>query len=214
MQLQFTTATPTVHLCECGCGQPTKSARQTRTERGWAAGLPLRFIHGHNQRGTRGVFGPRRKSITDRFWPKVNKDGPIPAHVPELGPCWVWTAGCNNRGYGTLSGDGGPAVYAHRLAYELQVGTVPTGHDVLHHCDNPPCVRGSHLFTGTAKDNGIDMARKGRSGTAKLTAADVSEIRSRHALGGIGYLALAQEFGMARRTIYDVIKRVTWQHVL
>lgn len=35
-----------------------------------------------------------------RFWSKVDKDGPIPAHKPELGQCWVWTASKNNAGYG------------------------------------------------------------------------------------------------------------------
>ena|ERR1700694_1946906 len=27
-----------------------------------------------------------------RFWLKVNQNGPVPEHRPELGPCWVWTA--------------------------------------------------------------------------------------------------------------------------
>ena len=26
-----------------------------------------------------------------RFYENVNKDGPVPAHRPDLGPCWVWT---------------------------------------------------------------------------------------------------------------------------
>lgn len=28
-----------------------------------------------------------------KFWEKVNKHGPVPEHCPELGPCWIWTAG-------------------------------------------------------------------------------------------------------------------------
>jgi hypothetical protein len=28
--------------------------------------------------------------IIERFWAKVNKDGPIPEHCSELGKCWVW----------------------------------------------------------------------------------------------------------------------------
>jgi hypothetical protein len=33
--------------CECGCGQRTKLAPFTRKDRGWVAGQPMRFAHGH-----------------------------------------------------------------------------------------------------------------------------------------------------------------------
>lgn len=51
---------------------------------------------------------------------------------------------------------------AHRVSYELFVGPIPAGMHVLHHCDNPPCVRPSHLFLGDAKVNAQDRAAKGR----------------------------------------------------
>lgn len=37
-------------LCECGCGEPTPLAKQTRTERGQIQGQPVRFIVGHTAR--------------------------------------------------------------------------------------------------------------------------------------------------------------------
>ena len=39
-----------MHLCECGCGQPTGFAPATVKKRGVVKGQPLRFIHGHNTR--------------------------------------------------------------------------------------------------------------------------------------------------------------------
>ena len=30
--------------------------------------------------------------LEDRFWAKVNKNGPVPDYDPSLGPCWIWTA--------------------------------------------------------------------------------------------------------------------------
>lgn len=42
-----------------------------------------------------------RPSPDQRFWAKVNKDGPIPIHRPDLGQCWVWT-GESRHGYGFI----------------------------------------------------------------------------------------------------------------
>jgi hypothetical protein len=33
--------------CECGCGQETERAAQTRVDRGWIKGEPKRFVRGH-----------------------------------------------------------------------------------------------------------------------------------------------------------------------
>lgn len=56
----------------------------------------------------------------------------------------------------------------HVEAFKVFRGPVPDGHHVLHHCDNPPCIEGTHLWTGTADDNMQDKIRKGRSGSHKL----------------------------------------------
>jgi hypothetical protein len=40
---------------------------------------------------------------TEAFWFKVNKEGPVPAHRPELGPCWLWTGAHHKDGRGLFS---------------------------------------------------------------------------------------------------------------
>lgn len=37
-------------LCECGCGQPAPIATYTARRRGYIAGQPCRFVHGHHNR--------------------------------------------------------------------------------------------------------------------------------------------------------------------
>lgn len=96
-----------------------------------------------------------------RFWDKVNKDGPVPVHASELGPCWVWTAYCDRFGYGHSRFDG-RVWSAHRISWTLINGPIPDGLWVLHACDNPPCVNPAHLWLGTAADNAHDRDRKGR----------------------------------------------------
>lgn len=106
-----------------------------------------------------------------RFWSKVDKDGPVPAHRPELGPCWVWTAGKHEQGYGIFSSRSYP-MRAHRFSWELHYGPIPDGLFVCHHCDNPPCVNPEHLFTATHLGNMRDCIAKGRHYThnhAKLS---------------------------------------------
>ena len=113
------------------------------------------------------------KHTPERFWSKVEKtDG-----------CWVWT--------GKSFGDFGYCRYGktlvHRKSWELTFGKIPEGKLVLHKCDNPPCVRPSHLYVGTQKDNVRDMHERGRAvinpvygeknKLAKLTNAEVSRIR-------------------------------------
>jgi hypothetical protein len=109
------------------------------------------------------------KRISDpveRYYSKIDKDGPIPVHRPNLGRCHLWTARPGPNGYGYMQkgrrGEG--VVLAHRFGWELVNGPIPEGHMVCHHCDNPPCQRISHLFLGTQDDNMADCAEKGRSG--------------------------------------------------
>lgn len=113
-----------------------------------------------------------------RFWSRVNKSGPIIR--PELGPCWEWIGARTKRGYGQF--EIGPAprrtYYAHRISYLIAHGELDPDLHVCHECDNPPCMRPTHLFQGTAMDNVRDAVRKGHMGTnAKIPEAVVREIR-------------------------------------
>lgn len=108
---------------------------------------------------------PRRTypPARERFWPKVDKNGPIPETRPNLGRCWVWT-GCKNpdRPYGRFGvGDGSNrSVLAHRWSYEDEYGPIPEGLDIDHLCRNVSCVRPSHLEAVTHLVN----VRRGVSG--------------------------------------------------
>ena len=100
----------------------------------------------------------------ERFRAKIDLNGPTQPHMDS--PCHVWIGDRFTTGYGRARVNGG--VYgAHRVAF-AEAGGILTHlkNQVLHQCDNPSCVRPDHLFSGDAKDNAVDKARKGRCNPA------------------------------------------------
>ena len=76
--------------------------------------------------------------------------------------CWEWQATLA-RGYGRFRpANRGPSLLAHRVAWTLDSGPIAPGVSVLHRCDNPKCVRPTHLRLGVGADNMRDMIEKGR----------------------------------------------------
>ena len=149
-----------------------------------------------------------------RFWSKVQKDGPVPAGRPELGPCWVWT-GNTRKGYGYLLIGDDPKS-AHRLSFALAFGPPPEGMLVRHQCDVARCVNPGHLLLGTRKDNARDMDARGRRGNrgeraggAKLTEALVREIRA----STESQRVLAKRLGVRASQIGKIRRREQWAHV-
>jgi hypothetical protein len=117
--------------------------------------------------GTRGRRpGDTCAPLAERFWRHVDRNGPVPTHVPHLGPCWLWTANLNPRGYGRIrigKEHGHRQRGSHVVSYELAHGPVPEGMEVAHRCDRPSCVRPSHLTLATHAGNLADMRAKGRA---------------------------------------------------
>ena len=159
--------------------------------------------------------------LRERFEAKVDRpDGPDVCHL--------WTGGISTPGgYGSIGEEVEPGRWrirrAHRVAWELYVGPIGAM-SVLHHCDNPACVRAdpdpmiSHLFLGTQAQNVADMMKKHRgvsrpgqeSGRAKLTWEHARAIRLRHEAGET-QIALAREFGLSQPTISALLRGESWR---
>lgn len=95
----------------------------------------------------------RTRTAPERFWPNVNKDGPVSRYRPDLGPCWIWTTATFGKdGYGAFWLDGSQR-RAHRIAYAWLVGPIPDSLELDHLCRVPRCVNPQHLEPVTAKVN-------------------------------------------------------------
>ena len=139
--------------------------------------------------------------------------------------CWEWI-GSKRNGYGRMivgsRTDGTRRnVSTHRISYELKYGEIPEGMEVCHKCDNPCCVNPDHLFLGTKKDNAADRDAKGRNivfigeeqPMSKLTRKSVKDARWERAYKGTSYQMLADRYGVAKKTMMNAIKGVTWKCV-
>jgi len=89
-----------------------------------------------------------RKTWFELFWAKVDVNGPIPIHRPDLGPCWVWTACKSIGGYGRMQQE-----VAHRALWETTNGPIAEGYEPDHLCRNEACVRLSHMEVVTSREN-------------------------------------------------------------
>ncbi len=98
-----------------------------------------------------------------RFAAKVDRHGPIPAHAPHLGPCHLWTASVQNKGYGQFR-FGGTTRLAHVLAWVWRNGPVPAGLELDHLCRVRRCVNPKHLEAVTRAVNFRRGARAGALG--------------------------------------------------
>lgn len=107
----------------------------------------------------------KRIPLAERLLSRIDVCGPVPKHVPCLGPCWLWTGTKDDRGYGRIGkgGHNGGQFLAHRVLYRLLGGELPDDKFGCHHCDNPGCVNPDHIFVSDWRGNSADMVAKGRS---------------------------------------------------
>lgn len=176
--------------CACGCGGKLKKYNK------W--GNSRRFIFNHR-------FGMINiEYIKKRFWSNIDKR--LDAE------CWEWQKARHPKGYGMYEFKGMPTRWTHRIAWILTYGPIQKGLCVCHHCDNPPCCNPNHLFLGTPKDNSVDCATKGRK-RQKLFESDIIEIRQLYAAGGITQSQIAEQFGIIKQTVSEIIAGEKWAWV-
>lgn len=138
-------------------------------------------------------------------------------YTKKTDTCWLFTASPGSI-YGKLI-DGKEYVSAHRLAYEVAYGTVPTHLVVRHKCDTPKCVRPEHLELGTNADNSMDMTERNRQaygvrqGSAILTDHEVMQIRKLYGDNNIPLKDIAERFGVSDGAIHAVATGRKWSHL-
>ena len=172
-----------------------------------------------------------------RFAAKVDRNGPIHPHRPELGPCHLWQGGKSLCGYGRFR-PGRKAegmVATHRWVLARKLGRpINPGHHACHSCDVRLCVNPDHVFEGTQQDNEDDKVAKGRTprgvrhgsktrpervargsrgGLAKLHETDVVRIKQLVTEEGAVASHVARQYGVTPTIISRILSKKIWRHV-
>ena len=138
--------------------------------------------------------------------------------------CWEWTAYRNelNRGIFVYKSKNKKA---HRISYRIFVGEILDGLEICHRCNNPACVRPSHLYAGTHKENMKDeIGRKKASGEnnghSRFANKDIVDIRRMfdaiNPARGQKFntcCILANMYDCSPYSILHIVDRRTWKHV-
>lgn len=133
--------------------------------------------------------------------------------------CWIWSAGTVAESRGRSHGrvrfqmpcGEKYSEYAHRAAYISAFGVPHKGRFVCHRCGVGLCVRPSHMYVGTAADNGKDMADMG-AGTASLTYDQAFDVRLRYQRGE-ALQNIADRYRIAFGTVYPIVMGKSYKHV-
>ncbi len=120
-------------FCECGCGEKTSIATDTSPRRGDIKGEPYRYIRAHQGR---------------RHTPQY-----LEIDTGYDSPCWIWQWFIDWYGYGAVRVESA-VCRAHRVYYEASKGTIESGKQLHHLCEQRACVNPDHLLPVTPKEHG------------------------------------------------------------
>lgn len=132
-----------------------------------------------------------------RFW----------SYTDMSGECWEWTKATNMGGYGLFSYQGKTRL-AHRLAWFFAYGEVLSSEVLLRHvCDNPRCVRPTHLIPGTNADNAQDKRDRDRfpKTQKRLPLDERSAMIEIYQAGRATQRTLAEAFGISIRQAQNIL---------
>jgi hypothetical protein len=141
-------------------------------------------------------MGVALKDYQTGFWERVKKTK----------ACWLWCGGQDASGFGLYRGGRkGKTRRVHRIAYELLIGPIPPGLDVVMTCKHRTCVRPSHLVLQTPVE-------RNQNQKSALGAAKVRKVMRLRSLGWTQE-EMATELGVSIYFIRAVSQGSRWRNV-
>jgi len=150
-----------------------------------------------------------REEVLDDF---LRRTKPV-----DIRKCWEYLGPRSPKNYGLFPYNR-LTWKVHRFAYVFFIGPIPSGTEVCHTCDNPPCANPLHLFAASHARNMQDASEKCRlchgesHRSATVTAKIVGRIRQQYD-NGVTIKELTRMFQRSGNCIFKIVHRMTWKHV-
>lgn len=176
-----------------------------------SSGVTVNLSDYHIKRVSESVWRgsrPISKPVEERLFGNIN--------ITAVG-CWEWNGNKRPDGYGTIYSYVHKMMRAHRMSWLVVNGEIPKDMDVLHKCDNPPCINPDHLWIGTDADKVRDMDKKGRHSKGeqnhhKLSGKQVVAILDM-LKNGLRQSECGKRFNVHRSNILKIKRGLTWKHI-
>lgn len=155
-----------------------------------------------------------RVKVAKRFASKISPEG--------LTGCHLWTGSVNSSGYGRLFlyRRNGVNHYAeaHRTAWAIYCGLIPTGAHVLHHCDTPACCNPAHLYLGDNTANSADRVARGRTAKLKGEKNPRAKLTNEQVLAIFNdqrpFAEIAAAYEISEGPVGQIKSGKQWKHIL
>lgn len=107
------------------------------------------------------IYFPQRRGGAQRRGGSRGLNKPLEC-LEDEGGCWIVTSHKpGQEGYIPLNRDG-RTLRLHRLAWEIYNNQkIPNGLEILHTCNNKPCIKPEHLLLGTHVENMVQAYKDG-----------------------------------------------------
>jgi hypothetical protein len=139
-----------------------------------------------------------RSKALKAFWGRV--------HIKRnKNKCWQWTGSTNKKGQGLLQ-IAGKQTLAHRAAYKLFKGDIPSDKWVMPECNTVSCVNPDHHSLKSP-----EQAMRGKNPNGKLTLKDVKAIRKAWEAGKLTQQEIGDKYGVSKVAIWAIIHHRTWK---
>lgn len=150
--------------------------------------------------------------LSKLFWSRVD--------IGKPDECWNWSGTRFHNGFGRLYFEY-KDLTVHRVAYQLKYGALTRDTLVEQTCENRLCCNPKHLKASNRHELQTNMAEHGvtkgyaqrgeKNRSAKLTEAQVLEIKRLYVPKVFGYKKIAKLFGVSETAVGDVIRGTWWK---
>lgn len=161
----------------------------------------------------------RRRSKSEPLSPSARRKFMDLIESRDPSKCWYWQGSVMRGDYPVFYGDG-KQMPAARILYRLYYKNY-LGSDwvIRHSCDSNLCMNPNHIYADKRSDASKETQIARRQDTigekhpqAQLKAEDVKRIR-RLVSDGVPQKSLAEEYGVSKAHISNIVHRKTWTHI-